>query len=267
MLASAFSPAPMPRFMLHIVAVFAAGLAAGVMNSVSGGGSILTFPTLLWLGIPGKLASATNSLAVWPGTLTGAWGLRREFPAGAKPMLKKWLIPALAGGALGAWLLRRTPNHWFAQLAPLLVLAATLALALDPVLSLWIPRREGGPKASHILAGGGLVLAVAIYGGYFGAGMGILILSALAVVGLRDLRSGIGVKNLLACAIKSLAIAYYITQGMIVWTAGLGMAAGCALGGWSGAHITRRLPSAWLRGIMLVMGGLIALRLMLARHL
>ncbi len=244
----------------RLAIALSAGLVGGAMNAVGGGGSILTFPALLWLGVPGKLASATNSLAVWPGTMTGGWGLRREIRS-APARWRAWLAPALAGGAAGAWLLLVTRAGWFLRLAPLLVLTATLLLCLEPALARFAARQPHG--AGHRRLGLALLVAIAVYGGYFGAGMGILLLADLSLMGWRDLRSGIGVKNLLVLTIKSVAIAIYIARRMIVWPAALVLAAGTAVGGWSGAHLARRLPQRWLRRVLIAIGILITLKLLL----
>lgn len=263
----------MPALELHawsltrLLMALAAGLAGGAMNSVGGGGSILTFPALLWLGVPGKLASATNSLAVWPGTLTGGWVLRREIRSAPRRWWP-WLIPALLGGAAGAWLLLITPGEWFLRLAPLLVLFATVLLARETLprgkSARQPPAQTAQPAArGREPAGLLLLLAIAVYGGYFGAGMGILLLADLGLMGWSELRSGIGVKNLLALAIKSVAIVIYIYRQMIVWPAALVLAAGTGLGGWAGAHLTRRLPQRWLRRLLIALGILISLKLIL----
>ncbi len=243
----------------RLLTALAAGLAAGIMNAVGGGGSILTFPALLWLGVPGKLASATNSFAVWPGTMTGAWGLRREIRE-APQRWWPWLFAALGGSALGAWLLLLTRARWFIRLAPLLVMAATLLLALQPALARFARQTH---RRGHLRAGVFFLAAIAVYGGYFGAGMGILLLADLGFMGWSDLRANIGVKNLLALAIKSIAIVLYIARHMIVWPAALVLAAGTALGGWGGAHLARRLPQAWLRRALIAIGILITLKLLL----
>ena len=187
-------------------AVFAAGLGAGLINAVAGGGTLLSFPVLVWAGRDPVVANATNALALWPGSLASALGLRRELGRAA-PVLRLMLPPAVVGGALGGWLLLRTPSKVFSSIVPYLVLAATVLMAMQRPL-----RRLGGAKQEMSVdcppgraAALGLVagqLVVSVYGGYFGAGMGILMLAALGLYGLGDIHERNALKNVSATAIN-----------------------------------------------------------------
>jgi hypothetical protein len=159
---------------LDYLAIFAGGVCAGILNAVAGGGTLVSFPILLWAGRDPILANATNALALWPGSLAGAWGFRREIAA--LPRLLKFLVPAaVVGGLLGGWLLLATPSKVFAGFVPYLILFATLLLAAKSVLPGLggKPSPASGRGRSTLLFAGQLL--VSVYGGYFGAGMGILI--------------------------------------------------------------------------------------------
>src|SRR5258706_3092518 len=169
--------------------LMAAAFLAGGVNSIGGGGTLLSFPALVWLGRPPIIANATNSVALWPGSLAGVYGFRQELRK-----VQRWLllltIPSLMGGALGAWLLLRTSEKTFVRIVPLLILSATLLLAAQEMVT----RRLGLLARAHERPTTGWVtfvfvfqFLVGIYGGYFGAGMGILMLAGLGLIGLTDL--------------------------------------------------------------------------------
>ncbi|HEX7154564.1 MAG TPA: sulfite exporter TauE/SafE family protein [Thermoanaerobaculia bacterium] len=238
------------------VVVFFAGVAAGAVNSIAGGGTLISFPALLWLGRDPILANATNTVAIWPGSLAGAWGFRRELAS-----LRRWLFllvfPSLAGGGLGAWLLLRTPSDTFEQLVPFLILGATLLLAGQEIIS----RRFGALARAHEEPTPAWVtfvfvfqFLVGIYGGYFGAGIGILMLAALGLIGLTDLHQMNGLKNLLAISINGVAAVWFMVVGAVVWSDVALMAVGSILGGYVGARIARKLGRKFVRGFVVVIG-------------
>jgi len=180
------------------VLIFAAAFAAGSINSIAGGGTLVTFPTLLWLGLSAKLANGTSTVALWPGSVAGVWGFRQELAVADRRLLSL-LVPSVVGGIAGAMLLVLTPTSVFERLVPFLILFATiLFMAQEP-----IQRRfnlAGAHEArSHWLSWTMLFqLLVGLYGGYFGAGIGILMLAALSLMGHTDIHQMNGVKNLLA---------------------------------------------------------------------
>ena len=159
---------------LHSAAAFAAALLAGGINSVAGGGTLLTFPTLLWLGLPSVTANATNTVAIWPGSIGSIWGFRRELGR-TDPRLRWLIIPSFAGGAVGALLLRRTPPGIFDRLVPFLILFATLLFTLQGPVNRWLGQAHGPRHGSRRWFTGVMLmqLGVSVYGGYFGAGWGL----------------------------------------------------------------------------------------------
>lgn len=249
---------------LDYAAIFLSGIAAGILNSVAGGGTLVSYPVLLWAGRDPILANATNSLALWPGSLAGAWGLRREIAA--VPSLLKVLVPAaLLGGVAGGALLLATPSKLFAAFVPYLILFATAVLAGKSLLT-----RPGRPAESRHPSRRMMVLFVAqtlvsIYGGYFGAGMGILMLAALGLYGLTDFHERNAVKNLLAAATNGVASLFFTAAGAIRWGDGLALGTGAIAGGLIGAAVGRRLSAKTLEKFAIVVGVIATLSLILRR--
>ena len=247
---------------IHNVIVFAAGFVSGSINSIAFGGSLVSFPTLVWLGVPAIIANATNTAAVWPGSLGAVWGYRRELGHTAPRMY--WLIvPSVLGTVAGAMLLRVTPTEVFDRLVPVLLLFATLLFAVqEPVqrrFNLVVEHHGATWFAGAII----FQFFVSVYGGYFGAGMGILMLAALAILGHDDIHQMNGLKNLLALFINFVAAAYFVSAGMVVVRDALVMAAGATLGGVTSAGIARRMGRQAVRRAVIVIGFGMALVLFL----
>lgn len=241
---------------LETLVIFVAGIAAGAINAVAGGGTLISFPTLLWLGRDAIVANATNTVAIWPGSLAGAYGFRREL-ATARRWLLLLIVPSIAGGALGAWLLLRTPNSTFERLVPFLILGATILLAMQEMVT----SRLGLVAKSHENPGAGWMtfvlvfqFLVGVYGGYFGAGMGILMLAALGLIGMTDMHQMNGVKNVLAVFINGIAAIYFVFANTVAWNDVLILAAGTILGGYFGARAARRLGRVIVRRAVVVIG-------------
>jgi len=257
------------------------------MNSVAGGGTLVSFPTLVWLGIPSINANATNALAMWPGSLGSMWGYRREMK-GTDPQVWWLVLPSLVGALLGAVLLYRTPTEVFDRLIPWLILFATcLFMAQEPLQRRFNLNRSGGQvgplggptkqrwiairrQANRSDAAGAPWLSwtmlfqfgVALYGGYFGAGMGILMLAALGVMGHTDIHQMNGVKNVLAVCINGIAAAYFVFSGLVLWPQAIVMAIGAIAGGIAGAGLARRLGRKAVRYIVIAVGFAMALSMM-----
>lgn len=227
----------------ELLALAASALAGGFMNALAGGGTILTFPTLILLGVPAIQANATSTVALLPGAAASLVGYRREV-ATHRAWLRTLLLPSLLGGALGSVLLLATPERTFAALAPWLVLFATLLFLFQVVTS---RRREGvgeppAPRlADRLLLATVCQFAVAVYGGYFGAGIGILMLVILGFLGLRDIHAMNGLKNFFGICINGLAAGYFIWRGAVIWPLALVMLAGAVAGGYFGARFARRI--------------------------
>ena len=244
--------------------IFAAGVAAGAINSIAGGGTLVSFPTLVWLGRDPITANATNTVAIWPGSLAGAYGFRRELST-VRGWLLILIVPSLLGGALGAWLLLRTPAPLFEQLVPFLILGATVLLALQEVITRKLGLgRSGGDPTRHSKAGIFIFqFLVAVYGGYFGAGMGILMLAALGLIGLTDLHQMNGLKNVLAVAINGIAAIYFALANAVEWGDVLVLMLGTIVGGYVGAHTARRLGRRFVRAAVVVIGVVMSIALFL----
>lgn len=250
---------------MSLAIIFLAGIAAGAINAIAGGGTLISFPALLWMGRDAIAANVTNTVAIWPGSLAGAFGFRREL-ATARRWLLLLILPSIAGGAFGAWLLLRTPTSTFERLVPFLILGATILLALQETVT----RRLGIVARSHENPGAGWMtfvivfqLLVSIYGGYFGGGMGILMLAALGLIGMTDMHQMNGVKNVLAVFINGIAAIYFVLANAVAWHDVVIMMAGTILGGYFGARAARRLGRAFVRRAVVVIGIVMAAALFL----
>lgn len=236
---------------LLLAAAFAAALLAGAGNAVAGGGTNLSFPILVWLGLPPVAANATNGVGLWPGSVTAAWSYRARI--GRAEARWWWLaLPSVVGGGVGAWLLLALPPTWFEVIAPWLVIGASILVAVEPVL-----RRGPGdhPRTTRWFAGAMVAqFAISVYGGYFGAGIGILTLSALGLMGMDDFQSANGFKNLLATAMKGVAVVYFIVKGVLVVPVAIAMAVGAGLGGWGAGWLAQKVSGETLRWTVVVMG-------------
>jgi uncharacterized membrane protein YfcA len=229
-----------------------AGFVSGAINSIAFGGSFVSFPALVWLGVPPIIANATNTAAVWPGSLGAVWGYRREL-RDTTPRMYWLIVPSVLGAITGAVLLRVTPAALFDRLVPLLILFATLLCAVQERLQRLFnmtPEHQGKWFAGAML----LQFFVSVYGGYFGAGMGVLMLAALAILGHDDIHQMNGLKNLLAVFINAVAAAYFIFAGMVRVPDAVVMAAGATIGGVAAAGLARRMGRKAVRRAVIVIG-------------
>jgi uncharacterized protein len=245
--------------------IFAAAAVAGAINAVAGGGTLVSFPTLVWIGVPSVIANATNTVAIWPGSLGSAWGYRREL-RGFDPRVYTLIVPSIVGGIAGAVLLELTPTEVFDRLVPILIFFATLVFMLQERLQRWFNRSatDGGHDNAKWAAGALFYqLLVALYGGYFGAGIGILMLAALAIMGHTDIHQMNGLKNILAVVINGVAAVYFIWSGLVSWPHAAVMAAGAIIGGIGGTGIARRIGRPMVRRIVVIIGFAMAVSLML----
>lgn len=242
--------------MLDAVVITAAAIIAGAINSVAGGGTLISFPALVWIGRDPILANATNAVALWPGSLAGAVGFRRELKS-----VQRWLllltIPSCAGAALGAVLLLRTPSQTFERIVPFLILGATILLGAQELITRrlgFLSRAHQHPTAGWVTGVFVFQFLVGVYGGYFGAGMGILMLAALGLIGMTDMHQMNGLKNLLSICINALAAIYFTMANAVIWRDALLMAAGAIVGGFLGAKVARRLGRTFVRRAVVVIG-------------
>jgi uncharacterized membrane protein YfcA len=234
---------------------FGAAFLAGAINSVAGGGTLVSFPTLIWLGLDSVTANATNTLAIWPGTVGSGWGWRQEL-RGAEPRFLALIVPSLVGGLAGALLLRHTPASTFDRLVPYLILFATLLfMAQEP-----IQRKLGTADAARHESAAWFVgvmlfqLMVGLYGGYFGAGIGILMLAALSIMGLRDIHEMNALKVVFGGSVNGIAAAYFIWARMVYWPYVVLMAVAAIVGGYGGTRAAYKLGRVAVRRIVIAIG-------------
>jgi uncharacterized membrane protein YfcA len=242
---------------------------AGGINALAGGGTLLTFPTLIGVlsqqfgPAAGVLANGTSTVALVPASLGSAWGFRREL-AHLRRFLVWLLPPSLVGGAIGTLLVTRLDPEYFNRLVPWLILTAATLFTLQPVLA-----RRNRPKSvlppdasdehTHIppLSLAGMVCLqffIGVYGGYFGAGIGILMLSGLGIMGLSNMHQMNGVKAVLGTAINGIAMVIFVIEGKVVWPFALAMMATSTVGGYLAAHYSRQIPGKYVRWFVIVVG-------------
>ncbi len=242
----------------EIAILLAAALLAGAMNAVAGGGTILTFPALLAFGMPAIQANATSTLALVVGLVGSAYAYRPHMPA-IKPWLFRFGPVSVAGGIMGAWLLTVTPEEMFSTLVPFLLLFATLLFMAQGIVRRWI---QFDHHTTHFGAWGIVAqLLIAIYGGYFGAGIGILMLAAFGFLGFTNIHQMNALKTILASAINLIAAAYFIISGLIAWPQAAVLSAGATLGYFVGAHYSQKIPEARVRQMVVAIGLLITVSL------
>lgn len=234
--------------------LFFAGMLAGALNSVAGGGSFIAFPALLFVGVPPIPANATNTLALWTAAAGSGGAYRRRLNVPRRVMVPL-LGASLVGGLVGAFLLLKTPAHTFMRVLPWLTLGATVLFALGRKLA-------GGRKSivehgttAAALAGATLFqLVVAVYGGYFGGGMGIVMLAMLAASGMTDIHGMNALKTVMGFVINGVAAVAFIVARAVYWPQGIVMIAGGIAGGFLGAHYAQKLPPAWIRVFVVLVG-------------
>ncbi len=249
----------------HAAVIFGAAFAAGMINSVAGGGTLISFPALVWLGRDAVMANATNSIALWPGSFASMLGYRREL-AGSRTWVLAFTAPSVLGGALGAVLLLKTPPDAFRVIVPYLILAATILVAVqDQVSKRFLRLSSAGPTRRWWVGAIIFQFFVGVYGGYFGAGMGILMLAALGLLGCRDIHQMNGMKNFFATCINGIAAVYFAVSGAVLWIDGAIMALGAIAGGYGGAGLARRLGRTFVRRAVIAIGFGMAAALFLVR--
>lgn len=244
-----------------------AAIVAGAINSVAGGGSLISFPALVAFGQPAILANATNTAALWPGSVASTVAYRRDtsLPSDLLPAL---LVPSIAGGLLGAFVLVSTPPELFDRVVPFLVLFATLLFAFRGQISRWSGRTAHGDE--HVTTAGRIggflfQLLVASYGGYFGAGIGILMLASLSLMGLRDIHRMNALKTVLGALINVIAFVFFAAKGLVVWPLAVLMAAGAITGGYVGARTAKRVDPRWVGRFVIAVGVVVSAWLFFAR--
>lgn len=249
---------------MYLILLAVAALVAGAINSVAGGGTLLTFPALLSIGVSPITANATSTVALVPGSFAAFWGYRDEMRDSRREVL--WFaIPSLFGGIIGALLVHRVGDRTFARLIPWLIFGATGLFAVQPLVRSWLARvapHDPGTRAPYAIA---FQLIVAIYGGFFGAGMGILMLASMGYLGLTNIHRMNGVKNLAAVCINGVAAITFVVLGRVRWPLALLMAACAILGGVIGTRVAKRMGEANVRRAVVAIGIAIGLAMVVRR--
>ena len=273
----------------HNLILVLAAAVAGMVNSVAGGGTLLTFPALLSAGFDAVIANATSTVALWPGQLSSLWGYRKELGQN-RTAIVRLAIPSLLGGSLGAWLLLHTPHSIFGHIVPFLILLATALFMAQEPLARWqrtraektsalsasaanpSPAEDVSSPAASAPAGepspsawaGVMVFQffVAIYGGYFGAGIGIMMLATLGFMGFTNIHQMNGLKNINGLCINAVASVLFITSGQVNWHIALMMAVGSIIGGYAGAGTARRIGQRNVRRVIIGIGLVLAVWLL-----
>jgi uncharacterized protein len=258
----------------QLAGVVVASVLGGAANSVAGGGTLLTFPALVGLGVPMVAANATSTVALWPGGLSSMLGYR-DVLRGVRSWARALVIPSLLGGLSGAWLLTRTSDAQFKALVPWLVLGATLLFMSQQRVGAWLRARVGAARQHATLpddlpAPPGMwamvvQFLVAIYGGYFGAGAGIVMLAAFGLLGLTNVHQMNGLKNFLALLFNFVAIVTFAVSGLVQWPIALVMAIGSSVGGHVASRMAQRANQDVVRRLIGTIGIASAVWLFLSR--
>ena len=240
--------------MLEWSVLLLAAFVAGALNAVAGGGSFLTLPALVFTGVPPVIANATGTVALLPGYMAGAWGFKDDMQPPPGLSLKNVVLLSLIGGSAGAALLLFTPDHLFRKVVPWLLLAATAMFAFGPQLRAWAAGKNAEHTAPSVTKAALGMLAVAIYGGYFNGGLGILLLALFGLLGQTQLNAMNGMKNLVSALLTAIAVAIYAVGGIVEWKQALIMMITATAGGYIGARVARKIPAHILRWGIVVTG-------------
>ena len=235
--------------MIDLIIICTAAFFAGVLNAIAGGGSFLTFPALVFVGIPPIPANATSAVAVFPGYLSSSLGFRHEISTVERKTLLGLIGLAIIGGVAGALLLLVTPSEVFSFIVPWLLLFATVLFAFDKQIRRWTAG-ENTRSVPATLA----TLAVTTYGGYFNGGLGIVLLSLFSGLGYRDMNVMNGLKNLLSFILSAASVITFAVAGIVFWKQAIIMMIAATIGGYLGAMIAKRLPVSIIRGIVISVG-------------
>ncbi len=244
----------------HAGLLFCAAVAAGAINSVAGGGSFISFPSLLFIGIPPVNANATNTVALWPGQVASIGAYRGELQKLPWRSVMPLLITGIVGGILGAWVLLITPQKTFMNLVPWLMLIATLIFMFSGRITRWIRRRTATHHTTEFATGRGIFIQIfiAFYIGYFGAGAGILILAMLALLGMDQIHAMNALKALLTTVSNGVAMLLFVVSHAVYWPETILMIVGSSLGGYFGAHYAQKTKPENVRRVVIAIGLVLA---------
>ncbi|HET8841986.1 MAG TPA: sulfite exporter TauE/SafE family protein [Ktedonobacteraceae bacterium] len=258
--------------LINFLIPFLAAILGGTLNAVAGGGSFITFPSLVYAGVPPIQANATSTTALWPGSVAAIWAFRRELAKQSRVLLLTLSIVSLIGGVVGAILLLVTPQTTFVRLIPFLILIATLLFALSPWINARIKQRAAARKLSEEQSEGShltppdylswpkllrtslLQMVIAVYGGYFGGGIGILQLASFGAMGMEDIHEMNAIKNATTACINGIAVVTFIIAGAVFWGYALLMIVGAIIGGYGAAYYARKLDQRIVRAFVILVG-------------
>ncbi|MDB5105545.1 MAG: hypothetical protein JWP91_3234 [Fibrobacteres bacterium] len=232
--------------LLQALVLFLAGILAGGLNALAGGGGFITLPALIWSGAAPILANIGGTIAVWPGLIAALFAYRRNLQ-GHKHPLKVYLTIAVCGGALGAFLLLFTTNAFFMALLPWLLLFATTLFISGKRITARLTAARGEGKAFPAPIVRTLLFLIAVYGGYFGGGMGIMTLAVLTLIGMQDIHEMNALKSLLVVVINGIGVAIFVASGKVEWSRCLVMTVGCIIGGYGAGNLVQRVDPAKVR--------------------
>jgi uncharacterized protein len=235
--------------MTGYIIVTAAAFFVGMLNTVAGGGTFLTFPALLFTGVSPVVANATSAVAVFPGYFGGALGFRKEIAAFDRFRLVKIIILTAVGGLSGSLLLLISSNEIFTLVVPFLLTLATIVFAFGSQIGTWAGRRSSGKND-----GAFGTLMVSVYGGYFNGGLGIVLLALFSSWGMRDLNAMNGLKSALSFLLSSISVATFAVAGIVAWPQAILMMLAATIGGYVGAPIARALPAVAVKVIVISVG-------------
>lgn len=239
------------------IALALAAALGGAVNALAGGGTLITFPSLLAFGVAPVNANATSTVALVPASFSAYWGFRGAVTGGPRRELVVMALPSLVGGFFGAWLAMRIGNRRFGQIVPFLIYGATILFLVQAPIKRWVDRRLGQGQSAdghRRLLQIATQLAIAIYGGFFGAAMGILMLALLGVVSSGSLARMNGLKNFAAVCINGVAAITFGLSGQVHWGLAGCMVAGSIVGGYVAARLSQRIDARWVRGLVIVVG-------------
>lgn len=236
--------------MADLILILVAGFLGGLLNAIAGGGTFITFPALVFIGIPEIAANATSTVAAMPGYLSAAIGFRKDIAELDRKLLLRLTLWSMLGGAIGSGLLLISSNEAFAILIPFLLLGATLVFLRGAQIREWAARQRGAVKAF----GAGTMIPVAIYGGFFNGGLGIVLLALFSMWGMTNLHAMNGLKCWLSFALSVVSFVIFAIGGKVVWIPALVMGLGTILGGLAGAPVARRIPMPVLRKLIAAVG-------------
>ena len=240
--------------LLHqAILLFCAAFVGGLLNSVAGGGGFIVFPTLLFTGVPPINANATNTVALWPGTVASTAAYRQSL-IHARKMILPLTLTGVGGALLGALILLRTPQATFLKLVPWLLLVATLLFAFSGKISAWFRSHIAEVRHHALLGAAAVQLVIAVYIGFFGAGAGILMLAMFALLGIENIHTMNGLKSYLASICNGVAIIAFVVAKAVFWPQAILMLIGASIGGYGGAYYAQKMRPALVRHFVIGVG-------------